>query len=70
MLSWDYEKVAVVAHGNIIRHFLARFQNKEPKTMWNQEIIPASVTIVKEDSVSYVTEHLKGLKTRETNYVE
>lgn len=36
--------IAIFCHGNIIRYFLAKYQNTEPKTMWAQPIEYASIT--------------------------
>ena len=70
ILAWNYNKVAIVAHGNIIRYFLARIQNKDVKTMWEEEIIPCSINIIEHNKITYVTKHLKGIETKETNFVE
>ena len=53
MINWNYQNVAVVCHGNIIRFFLSKALQVSPEESPNLEIEPTSVSIinVSEDKV-------------------
>ncbi len=40
------ENIAVFTHGNIIRYFLAKVLNKNPKEMWEKEINLCSISVI------------------------
>ena len=71
LFSLNKKRVAVIAHGNIIRYFLAKLQNKDPKEMWSTKIDPASITIIHNNNILTInyTDHLKKTKSDADYYV-
>lgn len=46
------EIIVIFTHGNVIRYFLSRFLNKDPKNMWGENIDFGSIWVLEKDKLS------------------
>jgi len=46
IVSWDYNNVAIVTHGNLIRFLVGKAEGKDVKKYWNEDFDCASITIL------------------------
>ncbi|MBR9679005.1 MAG: histidine phosphatase family protein [Nanoarchaeota archaeon] len=65
----EKERIAIICHGNIIRYFLMKNQNKELTKGWSVKIDPASITTIKNgkvekiNDISHLPEEFRSEKT-------
>jgi len=64
----DKGLIAVFCHGNIIRYFIAKLNNKNPKTMWDYDISPATAHIYNTKSKTFEKEIIGSEKQVDNNY--
>jgi len=46
IISWNYDNIAIVTHGNLIRFLVSKAEEKDPKKYWDVNFDCASITIL------------------------